>query len=166
MSVLSSLICSDPFPRHPHAFHLSNSWSTAYDSLLTSLLISSPYPLRSARGTEGGARAEREGVRWGRGTRGKHDKRRNGARHVNECDERRENSNARILRQHVISLGSPVHRVLSHPPASLESSVRIVVHSVHSSLLTPSSREAVRGTQWTETEEQRMGCIYDIKSKR
>lgn len=21
-----------PFPRHPHAFHLSNSWSTAYDS--------------------------------------------------------------------------------------------------------------------------------------
>ena len=24
-----------PFPRHPHAFHLSNSWSTAYDSLLT-----------------------------------------------------------------------------------------------------------------------------------
>lgn len=76
---------------------------------------------------------------------------------MNECDERRENSNARILRQHVISLGSPVHRVLSHPPASLESSVRIVVHSVHSSLLTPSSREAVRGTQWTETEEQRMG---------
>ena len=24
-----------PFPRHPHAFHLSNSWSTAYDSLLS-----------------------------------------------------------------------------------------------------------------------------------
>lgn len=30
-------LCSLPFPRHPHAFHLSNSWSTAYDSLLTSL---------------------------------------------------------------------------------------------------------------------------------
>ena len=28
-----------PYPRHPHAFHLSNSWSTAYDSLLTSLHI-------------------------------------------------------------------------------------------------------------------------------
>lgn len=26
-----------PFPRHPHAFHLSNSWSTAYDSLCLTL---------------------------------------------------------------------------------------------------------------------------------
>ena len=38
-SAWSSFPRSLRFPRHLHAFHLSNSWSTAYDSLLTSLHI-------------------------------------------------------------------------------------------------------------------------------
>lgn len=73
---------------------------------------------------------------------------------------RRENSNGRILRQHVISLGSPLHRVLSHPPASLESSVRIVVHSVHSSLLTPLLLPLMIGEpgKWPSY----LGCYHSI----
>ena len=110
---------------------LSHSCSDPHSSaplFVVSSLRSLP-PLITTRGT----RDRREWVTSGSNEEG--DKKRQRKEPI-----RRENSNARILRQHVISLGSPVHRVLSHPPASLESSVRILVHSVHScqSIILPS----------------------------